>query len=124
MRRLGVDVANPDLQALLVKWQAVLRLQDWDIEILYVKSFDLEVNTGGHVVRCDAKKTARVKVLDPDLYDPCLIVKQDVEYTVVHELVHIHFALIDDFKDTNNALYEQAVHRISKALLSLDRIVR
>lgn len=112
---------NPNLDELLAKWQPVLRLQDWDIEILYVKPHELAPNTGGEVIRCDKKKVARIKVLDPDNFDPCLIVKQDVEYTVVHELVHVHFAVFDGLKDAEDTLYEQAIHKMAQALLLLDR---
>ena len=112
---------HPDLNVLLAKWQPILRLQDWDIEILYVKPCELDPHTGGQVIRCDGKKTARIKVLDPDCFDPCLIVKNDPEYTVVHELVHIHFAIFDGLKDEANLLYEQGIHKIAQALLLLDR---
>ena len=112
---------RPDLKVLLAKWQPVLRLQDWDIEIMYVKPYELDPDTGGQVIRCDGKKTARIKVLDPDYRDPCLIVKPDVEYTVVHELVHIHFAVFDDLEGPADTLYEQWIHRLASALLALDR---
>ena len=88
---------------------------------MFVKPHELDPNTGGQVIRMDGKDAARIKVLDPDNYDPCLIIKRDVEYTVVHELVHIHFAIIDNFTGTDNMLYEQAVHRMATALLFLDR---
>ena len=114
-------MTKEELQALLAKWQLILRLQDWDIDIMFVRPYELDPHTGGQVIRLDGKKAARIKVLDPDSYDPCLIVKQDVEYTVVHELVHIHFAIIDDFKGSDDTLYEQAIHRMATALLFLDR---
>ncbi len=114
-------MSKEELQALLAKWQPILRLQDWDIDIMFVKPHELDPNTGGQVIRMDAKETARIKVLDPDNYDPCLIVKQDAEYTVVHELVHVHFAIIDGFEGAKDTLYEQAVHRMATALLFLDR---
>lgn len=114
-------MSKEELQSLLAKWQPILRLQDWDIDIMFVKPCELDPNTGGEVIRMDPKKAARIKVLDPDHYDPCLIIKQDVEYTVVHELVHVYFAAIDDFKGTDDTLYEQAIHRIATSLLFLDR---
>lgn len=122
MKTQEVRATRPDLAALLAKWQPILRLQDWDIEIIYVQAFELDQYTGGKVIRCDAKKTARIKVLELDCHDPCLIVKNDTEYTVVHELLHLHFAVIDNFKEgAETALYEQAVHRIAMALLELSR---
>ncbi len=75
------------------------------------------------MVRCDAKKTGRIKVLDPDCYDPCLIVKCDPEYTVVHELIHVTFAVIDGFGETKNILYEQAVHRTASSFIAMDRAI-
>ena len=112
---------SEELQALCREWQQILRLQDWDIEIIYVKPCELDPHTGGQVIRCDGKKAARIKVLDPECYDPCLIVKQDVEYTVVHELVHVHFAIFDGLKGAEDTLYEQGIHRLASSLLALKR---
>lgn len=113
---------NPaELQSFLAKWQTILRLRDWDIEIKFGRAWEMGEDRGGEVTRINAKETALITILDPCDWRPDKIVPQDIEYTVVHELVHLHFAIIDDFEGANDTLYEQAVHRIATVLLSLDR---
>lgn len=114
----------PPLTELTAKWQRILRLQDWTIRIVYKRHYDMADGKAGTVGWCVKKKTAWIDVLDPQDYqpNPDLSIPPDVELTVVHELLHLQFALVDDLSTgTKEDLFEQAIHDISSALVNLDR---
>lgn len=117
-------MSNPDLEAMLLRWTPILRLQDWTIRIVYKRHFDMADGKGGTIGWCLRKKTAWIKVLDPQDYQPNPeeSIPPDVELTVVHELLHLHFALVDDlFSGIKEDLLEQSIHDISMALIALNR---
>lgn len=113
--------AKPALNALCTKWQRILRLQDWDVKILFARGFDLTAGKQGTIEWVSKKKSAFVKILDPQDYEPAIRWPQDVEKTVVHELLHLHYAPIDDTEGLREMILEQAVECIATALISLDR---
>ena len=114
---------KPDLQEILVKWQKILRLQDWVITIQYAKHFDLNPDAQGQVGWNLFKKSAHIKVMDPGDYDPSWPFPQDVQKTVVHELLHLHMAPFDETKadSLGDKMLEQAIECISSALVDRDR---
>ena len=72
------------------------------------------------------KKTAMIRVLDAADYGrPFRSTLQDMEFTVVHELVHLELtSLTRNFKSRSEESFseeEQAVNRMSDALLQLDQ---
>lgn len=112
---------KPNLEELLKKWQAILRLQDWDVTIKYYRHYDMDEDVKGGVRMCVTKKTARISILDPDDFDPSIPLPLDVEGTVVHELVHLHLAILDDYEGIKVTLMEQVVDALSKALMDRER---
>jgi hypothetical protein len=112
----------PDLNALTKKWQAILRLQDWTIEAGYKRAFDMPDGKQGGCTWVRRLKRALISVLDPQDYGPDPVAgSQDIEATLVHELLHIHFALVDDFAGVSMDLFEQSIDAIAIALVRLDR---
>jgi hypothetical protein len=73
-------------------WQKRLNLQDWDVALEVVRSTELRPNTLGNI-RWDAeKKTALIRILDPADYRlPYGEMLDDMEFTVVHELIHLRW---------------------------------
>lgn len=58
-------------------------------------------------------------VLDPVDYPPDIITPYELEETLVHELLHLHFAPFMSEHDTlERTLQEQAIDAIAKALVS------
>jgi len=114
---------KPDLAQLVVKWQAILRLQDWDIEARYRRAFDMDDNKQGGCSWMRRLRQARVSILDPLDYspNPRWDDVQDIEATLVHELLHIHFALVDDYQNLSLDLFEQSIEAIAQALIELHR---
>jgi hypothetical protein len=106
-------------------WQKRLNLQDWNVALEVVRSTELRPKTLGNI-RWDAeKKTALIRVLDPAdyrlTYQEML---DDMEFTVVHELIHLEMSpVLSHFarSDADRSEEEHAVNHMADALLHLDR---
>ncbi|MSV35405.1 MAG: hypothetical protein EXQ47_07385 [Bryobacterales bacterium] len=67
------------------------------------------------------KKSATIWVLDPADYTlPFAEVLNDLELTLVHELVHLELASLPR-SEASRSTEEHAVNRLSEALLALDK---
>ena len=100
-------------------WQKRLGLEDWDVTIQIVRASELRPETLGNLRWNSATHSAVIRVLSATDYDlPAPEIPLDVEYTVVHELVHLHLAVLP--RDAaNKAIEERVVSRIAEALLAL-----
>ena len=108
-----------EAQAKLQYWQRALRLTDWTVALKIARAWDLSANTQGRCQWTLSRKEASIKILDSRDYEPGLCFPQDQEVTLVHELLHLHFAQVDTFEagtPLDNAL-ESAIHAISLALV-------
>lgn len=109
---------KPDLSALLTQWQAILRLQDWDITVQYARSLEMG-DSEGKIETTLPRKAALISILDPcDWQEPTV---QDVEQTLVHELLHIHTAQWPSDGESACLAEEQGVDAIAGALIRLQR---
>jgi hypothetical protein len=118
-------LAESYLHQRLSRWQERLKLQDWNISLLMSHPAGLRRGTLGNVHWDTDKKTAAIRVLDAaDYGKPFRATLEDMEFTVVHELVHLELtSLTRNFKSRSEESFseeEQAVNRMSDALLQLD----
>jgi hypothetical protein len=100
-------------------WQERLDLKDWDIKVQIVRKDKLEPKTLGNVNWDMDVKAATISVLSP--YDYTLQHKEmlaDMEFTVVHELVHLHLASLPR-SDASRRVEEHAVNELASALIKL-----
>ena len=109
----------------LARWQERLKLQDWTISLVMSHPSEMRRGTLGNVHWDADKKTAVIRVLDAaDYARPFRAALEDMEFTVVHELVHLELAsLTRNFKSRSEESFseeERAVNRMSDALLQLD----
>jgi hypothetical protein len=110
----------------LALWQNRLKLQEWNITLVLSHPSDLRHGTLGNI-RWDAeKKTARIRVLDASEYHrPFQSTLNDMEFTVVHELIHLEFSPVTRNEESRSAesrtAEEEAVNRMADSLLQLDR---
>ena len=113
--------ADEYLSGRLAVWQERLQLQNWRISIVFSHPGDLRPNSLGNI-RWDAeRKSAVIRVLDPADYQwACLEMFADMEFTVVHELIHLALSSLPR-NEANRGSEESAVNRIAQALLTLDR---
>lgn len=102
-------------EKLLEEWQERLGLQDWAIILRYnCKKEDLECeNAVGETYWETTNKCARICIISKEEYGNDLMLEYDFEKTLVHELLHIKFALIDkDLNTYEGVVAEQARHQL------------
>jgi hypothetical protein len=106
-------------------WQKRLNLEDWDVALEVVRSTELRPKTMGNIHWDNEKKTAVIRVLDPADYRlPFHEMLDDIEFTIVHELIHLEIApVLSHFtrSDADRSEEEYAVNHMADALLHLDR---
>ena len=106
-------------------WQKRLSLEDWQISLAMARTSELRPRTLGNIHWDLEKKTALIHVMDPaDYRMPFHAMLDDMEFTVVHELIHLGFApVLADLQrtDANRREEEHAVNHMADALLILQR---
>jgi hypothetical protein len=102
-------------------WQQRLNLNDWNIHVHLVRSSVLEPKTLGNVHWDTNKKEATIDVLSPlDYTLPKPEMLDDMEVTIVHELVHLDLSSLPR-TDSTRLNEEYAVNQLTRALLDLAR---
>ena len=124
-------------------WQEVLGLGDWDIEVNVVPHAELMERTNDSSVMGDCRtntehKWATIAAIDPDTdIHPSNRMKYDLEFTLLHEHLHICFDAMDRVTEDmvgmlgsesrtlmrrayNNA-QEQLINQLTKAFRSVKR---
>jgi len=113
-------VSQIDVDRWLHTWQSRLGLEEWRIAARIVRQTDLNPDTLGNLKWNSARRIATIKVLDPRDYDmPASQIPQDMERTVVHELVHLELSVLP--REGSATVEERVVNRMTEALLGLDR---
>jgi hypothetical protein len=116
-------LTTKELKRLCCKWQARLRLSDWDVWVRFAKRDEHE-DTWGIIFPQNTTKEAVViiqnpryiKNLGPDAY------QADVEVTLVHELLHMHFAPLNHTSGSHKEVIEEViVSHMAQLLVALDR---
>lgn len=112
-----------EVKALLEKWQKILRIQDWDIEVQLVSPNKLTTGEQGEILIHRKYKRALIKLVDVkfdwprddfDLHYNNPNNPDYLEHSLVHELVHIVvYKFETEFEE------EQIVEQITKALMFL-----
>jgi hypothetical protein len=102
-------------------WQRNLSLEDWNISILMCRRGDLKLKTLGGIRWDKSKRTAVISVLAASEYRlPVDEMLDDMEMTIVHELIHVHLAALPR-SEASRRDEERAVNQLAQALLRLDR---
>jgi hypothetical protein len=110
----------------LALWQSRLKLQDWTIALIVSHPSDLRPGTLGNIHWDAEKKTARIRVLSAsDYHAPFRATEQDMEFTVVHELIHLVFQGVTRNEESRSTesrtAEEEAVNHMAETMLRLDR---
>jgi hypothetical protein len=109
------------LNSRLAFWQQRLNLQEWKLSVLSSHPDELKPETLGNIHWDADKKSAVVRVLSPSDYKmPCSAALDDIEMTVLHELVHLTLSPLRS-ATTNRVEEEHTVNQIADALLKLER---
>jgi hypothetical protein len=116
-------LTDKKLQKLTQEWQKLLRLQDWRVRVEFVEP--LEMEDPGSMGQCQTDRGLRqvkIKLRSPEYNCYENEFNQDVEATLVHELLHVYTNLIIHAPDSTQGLFvEQAIEAMTMALLSLKR---
>jgi hypothetical protein len=105
----------------LALWRRRLKLDEWQVSALMVRRIELPPQTLGGIHWDKTKKSAVVWVLDPADYPlPFTEMLDDMEMTIVHELVHLNLAFLTS-DQASRGREEIAVDGIAEAMLRLDR---
>jgi hypothetical protein len=116
-----IILTQEQLEKKLEEWQKRLRLQDWIIKVRIARASELPEGSMACVRATLAKKTAGILILDPIDYEPDLMLPQDMENSLVHELLHLHLEPIHMEDDTKLIAVEQAIESITSGLLAAHR---
>lgn len=111
-------------------WQSVLRLRDWNVVVKFGRSFDM--SSPGAVGQCwqsTSQRRAIITLLDPVDFRPAVDAvddhAHDIEDTIVHELLHLHFGDLrvpkGEQETPEQIAEERAIDAITGALVALDR---
>jgi len=115
------EVAVSYVNERLAVWQTRLNLRDWKISIVMAHQSELKPKTLGNIHWESDKKSAVIRVLDASDYKmPFREMLDDMEFTVVHELIHLELSSLPR-SDASRREEEHAVNQITDALLKLDR---
>jgi hypothetical protein len=102
-------------------WQDRMNLKDWNLRVELMRADQLEPKTLGNIHWDTDTKTASISVLSPEDYTlPPKAMLDDMEFTIVHELVHLELASLPR-SDASRRVEERAVNEIATALLKLAR---
>ena len=113
-------LAERYVQQRLALWQRRLNLQDWKISLVMAHPADLRQRTLGNVHWDVGKKTAVIRVLNASDYQmPFRATIKDMEFTVVHELIHLELASLPR-SEASRSEEEYAINHLAGALVRLD----
>lgn len=112
-----------ELEHLCREWQEILSLRDWDVKPSIKRQRDFIVKGNDAEITWNIQaKTVTIKILDPIDYPEDTEWPQDMEESLVHELLHLHFALFTaDDGTAEDIAQEQAINAIALALVRLKR---
>ncbi len=119
-----VILTEEQLNERLKYWQEKLRLQDWIIEVKISRAKELMQDTCACVHWTLSKKMGSIKILDPIDYPDDVMGVRDMENDLIHELLHLHFAPINDRLNDNDfysMFEEQAIESIAYGLIETER---
>ena len=104
----------------LTLWQQNLKLTDWQISWALAQRSDLKPHTVGQIHWDMPKKSAAILVLDPaDYRMPFNAMLDDMELTIIHELVHLKLTSLPH-SEASRGSEEEAVNGLSEALFALE----
>ncbi|MEO8594955.1 MAG: hypothetical protein ABI759_16665 [Candidatus Solibacter sp.] len=117
MAKVAEDFVNQRLAV----WKQRLGLEEWKVAITMCHRSDLKPRTLGGIRWDKGRKTANMQVLAVSEYRvPVAEMLADMEFTVVHELIHLELASLPR-SQASRSEEEQAVNQMATALLKLDR---
>jgi hypothetical protein len=102
-------------------WQKRIKLEEWNISVKTVRLAELKPKTLGNIHWDSETHRANINVLSPVDYKlPFPDALKDMEFTIVHELLHLQLSSLPR-NEASRSAEEKAVNALTEALLNLDR---
>ena len=98
-------------------WQVRFRLVDWNVSIRFCSRDELGVDEQAKSTYNEHSRTCAVLIVHPNEYESGIGVTQDIDDTIRHELLHLHFVFLGMLKGSNLIFLEQAIESISGAFM-------
>lgn len=123
MSFVEVILTEEQLKQKCAEWQKILRLQDWDVRTSIRRAADMKLKDANAEISVNVQhRLADITVLDPIDFGKFELNPQDMEKSLVHELLHIHnrtftIGLNEQLQDAE----EQAINMVAGALIQLYR---
>jgi hypothetical protein len=115
-RRIATSFVSEKVEV----WQKRLKLDEWKITVVMARKADLKQGTMGGIRWDKGKKTATLWAMDAADYTVSTEeMLEDLEFTVVHELIHLELASLPK-SEASRRKEETAVNQLAEALLALD----
>lgn len=116
-----MKTTQKQLEAWLRKWQPRLKLSEWDIKVKLSRREEMD-DAAGSVTITPNTRLAVIRVMDPVDW-MSREWSQDIEQTIVHELVHVVFWGLDENRPEGLGLvvFEQGVDGLASSLVEMDR---
>lgn len=112
------------LNKALKKWKKILRLQEWDIKAQIGRAayFNLQNAQGENRITLVSKQSL-IMLLDPLDYPDYSDFPQDMEQTLVHELLHCTMAELEpsDEDSLEHTIWHSTIDTLAKAFVAADR---
>ena len=110
------------LKERLKYWQHALRLDFWDITIKIGRMANMVIKgVDGEITYSLPNAEADITILNPIDYNDSAF-PQDMEETLVHELLHLHMATFEpaDAEKVNSMLWERTIDQLAKVMVHLN----
>lgn len=129
VEEMSVEELEGRLNVRVHYWQEVLRLMDWNVKVLLKRRHEMKHPHALGMNSWDMnRKAATITMCSPEdlpshneAFDG---EENDYDVTLVHELLHLHFAPfwpVDEDDGVDELPMEQAINLLSYALVGLDR---
>lgn len=116
-------LTEDELKKLCAFWQNQLKLNNWRIAIgIERKTAFNNSQSTGEIDYVLPLRQAIIKILDPLDY-PNSPFEQDMEISLVHELLHLHFALFEPKSDDSLEflIMESTIEQLANILVEMKR---
>lgn len=119
MRKPAYDLKfeQAALEACVAEWQEILRLRDWIIIVERTRRHALGAVAA--ITPATDYKEAVLKIADP--VDAEFQADADLEHSIVHELLHLHYRYYAPATEAEKDEFEAAINLTAHALVSLKR---
>ena len=108
-----------EAERLITYWQRQLRLEDWDVTVI-VPDYDPE--GAAKISTSNVMGVAKITIRNPAITPPGRFGPEDLEISVVHELLHLRFPHIDPaVSSLADQSYELGIEQTARALVRLNR---